>query len=233
MDAFRAADGRRARTCCRATAPRSPSSRSRPGKLHERHSRAHPVREVTFAPADAAGAAGQRPRISVTEPGRSGTAPGAEHVLATASGSTRCAAAGRTADVLGVVAGHPVPGVGALDHPQLRALVVRSGSAAATGSGCGSGSRSAGSAGDGQVAGEQDPLPAVLDLRVRHRHRRQQRPGVRVQRVVVERLRRRLLDQRAEVHHADPVADVPDHGQVVRDHQVGQARARPAAPPAG
>ena len=31
------------------------------------------------------------------------------------------------------------------------------------------------------------------------------------------------LDQPAEVHHADLVADVPHHRQVVRDEQVGQA----------
>ena len=53
----------------------------------------------------------------------------------------------------------------------------------------------------GQVTGEQDPLPLVLDLRVRHRHRGEQGAGVRVLRVVVERLRRRLLDQPAQVHH--------------------------------
>ena len=40
---------------------------------------------------------------------------------------------------------------------------------------------------------------------------------------VVQVLGGRLLDQRAEVHHADPVGDVPDHREVVGDDQVGQA----------
>ena len=33
------------------------------------------------------------------------------------------------------------------------------------------------------------------------------------------------LDQLAPVHHGDPVADVADHGQVVRDEEVGDAGA--------
>jgi hypothetical protein len=32
------------------------------------------------------------------------------------------------------------------------------------------------------------------------------------------------LDDLAQVHDRDPVADVPDHGQVVRDHHVGQVQ---------
>jgi hypothetical protein len=32
------------------------------------------------------------------------------------------------------------------------------------------------------------------------------------------------FDDLAQVHDCDPVADVPDHGQVVRDHHVGQAQ---------
>jgi hypothetical protein len=31
------------------------------------------------------------------------------------------------------------------------------------------------------------------------------------------------LDQSPEVHHADPVAQVAHHGQVVRDHHIRQA----------
>ncbi|WP_432995962.1 hypothetical protein [Dactylosporangium sp. CA-233914] len=43
------------------------------------------------------------------------------------------------------------------------------------------------------------------------RARLEQRPG------------RRLLDDPAQVHHRDPVADVPHHRQVVADEQVRQA----------
>ena len=49
----------------------------------------------------------------------------------------------------------------------------------------------------------------------------------------VELVARRLLDQRAQVHHADRVGDVPDHGQVVRDHQVGQPQLVLQLAPAG
>ena len=76
--------------------------------------------------------------------------------------------------------------------------------------------------GRGQVAGEQDLLAAVLDHRVGHRHGGQQRPGVGVQRLGVEVVGGGLLDHAAEVHHADPVADVPHHGQVVGDDEVGE-----------
>ena len=40
---------------------------------------------------------------------------------------------------------------------------------------------------------------------------------------VVELARDGLLHQATEVHHADPVADVAHHGEVVRHHEVGQA----------
>ena len=33
------------------------------------------------------------------------------------------------------------------------------------------------------------------------------------------------LDDPAEVHHGDPRRDVPDHGEVVGDEDVGQAEA--------
>ena len=56
-----------------------------------------------------------------------------------------------------------------------------------------------------------------------HRHRRQQRLGVGMQRVAEQLARRRQLDQAAGAHHGDAVGDVVDHGEVVRDEQVGEA----------
>ena len=43
-----------------------------------------------------------------------------------------------------------------------------------------------------------------------------------MERVVVELLGRRDLDDPAEVHDRDPVGDVADDGQVVRDEEVGK-----------
>ena len=107
------------------------------------------------------------------------------------------------------------------DHPQQRTLVVAAGllpeRAARVEPASGRRVRRR-----RQVARDQDPLAAVLDQRVRDRHRRHQRLRVRVQRLAVEVVRGRLLDDRAEVHHADHVADVPHHREVVRDHHVGQ-----------
>ena len=102
------------------------------------------------------------------------------------------------------------------------------------GSAGGSGSPTAASIGRGQVAAQHDPLAPVGDVRVRHRHGREQRAGVRVaRRARTASLGVGDLDDLAEVHHRDPVADVPHHRQVVGDEQVGQAAAPPADRRAG
>ena len=72
------------------------------------------------------------------------------------------------------------------------------------------------------VALEDDPPPLALGGGIRHGHGRQQRPGVRVARAGVERVRRPDLDDLAEVHHRDAVADVLHDRQVVGDEQVRQ-----------
>ncbi len=77
--------------------------------------------------------------------------------------------------------------------------------------------------GRGDVAGEEDPLPDVHPVRRRARHRREQRRRVGVARMLVQELRLAHLDDAAEVHDRDPVGDVADHGQVVRDEDVGEA----------
>src|SRR5205085_4750532 len=51
-----------------------------------------------------------------------------------------------------------------------------------------------------------------------------QRRGVRVNRLEVQLVARRDLHQLAQVHHRDPVGDVPDDAEVVRDEYVGQAQ---------
>ncbi len=69
---------------------------------------------------------------------------------------------------------------------------------------------------------QDDPFAVLTGRRVGHRDGRQQRLGVGVRRVVVDLLVRADLDDPAEVHDADPVGDVPDDGQVVRDEQEAQ-----------
>src|SRR5215207_2305437 len=71
------------------------------------------------------------------------------------------------------------------------------------------------------VALEADALP--LHGRVRDRHRREQRLGIGVLRHRVEVACARDLDDRAEIHHRHPRADVLDDRQVVRDEDVGEA----------
>src|SRR5436190_1465816 len=70
------------------------------------------------------------------------------------------------------------------------------------------------------VALEDDPLALVAQVRIRDRHGGEQRLGVRHDRPVVELLCRRELDEFAEVHHRDPVADVAHDAEVVRDEDV-------------
>ena len=56
-----------------------------------------------------------------------------------------------------------------------------------------------------------------------HRGGEEQPLGVRVRRRRGHRRRVAVLDDLAPVHHRDAVADVPDHGEVVADEQVGHA----------
>ena len=43
----------------------------------------------------------------------------------------------------------------------------------------------------------------------------------------VEHVRGGYLDDLAEIHHPNPIAEVLHHGQVVGDEQVGQVELRP------
>ena len=72
------------------------------------------------------------------------------------------------------------------------------------------------------VALEHDPLALLGEVGVGHGHGREQRLGVGHDRPRVELLRRRELDELAEVHDRDPVGDVADDAEVVRDEDVGE-----------
>src|SRR5579859_1895793 len=74
----------------------------------------------------------------------------------------------------------------------------------------------------GDIACQNDPLPFAFDHRIRDRNRTQERPGVRVQRLLVESVAGGDLDNLADVHHRHAVRDVAHHTQVMRDEQVGQ-----------
>ena len=69
---------------------------------------------------------------------------------------------------------------------------------------------------------QDDPALRLGELRVGHRHRGHQRARVGVAWLGVEGVPLGGLDDLAQVHHRDAVRDVLDHGQVVRDEQVGQ-----------
>ena len=59
-------------------------------------------------------------------------------------------------------------------------------------------------------------------VRVGDRDRRHERLRVRVARVAEELLAVGQLDDAAQVHHRDAIADVLDHAHVVGDEEVGQ-----------
>src|SRR6266567_2820653 len=73
----------------------------------------------------------------------------------------------------------------------------------------------------GHVTGQNKPFS--LDGGIRHRNGREQRFGVRVQRIAEQLPGRCDLDDPAEIHHGDPMADVLDHGEIVRDKEIRQA----------
>src|SRR5580704_1515788 len=62
-----------------------------------------------------------------------------------------------------------------------------------------------------------------LHSRIGHRYCRQQCLGVRVQRVVEELVTNRKLDDAAEIHDGDALAEMPNNRQVVSDEKIGQA----------
>ncbi|MCP4804430.1 MAG: agmatine deiminase family protein [Proteobacteria bacterium] len=74
----------------------------------------------------------------------------------------------------------------------------------------------------GHVTGQHDAMPLALLHRVRHGDRAHQRLGVGMLGVVADLGIGPDLDDAAQVHHRDAVADVPDSRQVVRDEQVGE-----------
>src|SRR5437764_327138 len=69
------------------------------------------------------------------------------------------------------------------------------------------------------VPGEDDPLALHLDVRVGDRDGRQERLRVRMQWMLVEVDAVGELDDLAQVHDRDPVADVPHDREVVGDEQ--------------
>src|ERR1700674_2520269 len=70
------------------------------------------------------------------------------------------------------------------------------------------------------IALQNDPLfPRV---RVRDRNGGKKRLRVRHRRLAVQILRRRELYDLAQIHHRDPVSDVLDDREVVRDEHVGE-----------
>jgi len=52
--------------------------------------------------------------------------------------------------------------------------------------------------------------------------RGEERLGVRVNRALVEHVRRRLLDDHAEIHDGDPIRDMADDAEIVCDEHVGE-----------
>ena len=45
-----------------------------------------------------------------------------------------------------------------------------------------------------------------------------------MERLRVQRVRRRLLHDAAQIHHSDDIGDMTNDGQVVRDHHIGQSQ---------
>ena len=75
----------------------------------------------------------------------------------------------------------------------------------------------------GRLAADQRAGPRAVLLGVGDRDRRQQGAGVGMDRLGVELLGGRELDQLAQVHDCDPVGDVADDAEVVGDEDVRQA----------
>ena len=76
-------------------------------------------------------------------------------------------------------------------------------------------------------------MPHVAHARRRVRYRRQQRYGVRMQRRRLDRLARCHFNDATQIHHRDPIGDVADHREAVRDENIGQTQDPASDRPAG
>ena len=73
------------------------------------------------------------------------------------------------------------------------------------------------------VAAEDDAGPGIRGSVLRSpRDGGQERRGVRMPRVLIDRLRLADLHDTSQIHDRDPIRDLPDDRQVVRDEHVGQ-----------
>ena len=90
-----------------------------------------------------------------------------------------------------------------------------------------------GSSGEGRSPLRTRRCFCALEAGVGDRDRRDQRAGVGVARVGVERVAIGLLHHAAEVEHEDAVADVADHREVVADEQAATGRTRAAGASTG
>ena len=129
----------------------------------------------------------------------------------------RCAGIGRRRPRLEEVAGHPVARRGfSQDRLFLPAPLLGMRTASVKTASCGRlhGAR--------DIAVQDDAL--AFGSRVGSRNRRQQRLGLGMKRAAIEGFLVGDLDQLAEVHHRDAVADVLDHCQVMRDEEIGKSQ---------
>ena len=76
------------------------------------------------------------------------------------------------------------------------------------------------------ILGAAGSRRARAPRRIGDRHGGQQLARVRVLRIVEDRGARADLDDLAEIHHRDAVADALDHGHVVRDEEIGEPELR-------
>src|SRR5262249_28050962 len=74
-----------------------------------------------------------------------------------------------------------------------------------------------------QIALEDDALASLLDTWIGNGYGGEQRRGVGVQRIAIDRVPVRYLHDLAKVHHGNPRRDMAHHAQVVRDEQICQA----------
>ena len=74
--------------------------------------------------------------------------------------------------------------------------------------------------GGGDISLEHDTVH--LNVRVRLGNRREERLGVRMQRIVKYILLISELDHRAEVHNSDLIRDEFNYGEIVRDEEISE-----------
>ncbi len=76
----------------------------------------------------------------------------------------------------------------------------------------------------GHIALKDDTLARLFNHGIGNRHSGEQRLGVRMFRILIERIACGQLNHLAKIHDGDTVSNVTYHGKIMGDEQIGEPK---------